>query len=99
MNAKKAKALRKVLKNLTQIKNEGSNLVSNTVYTENIQNRKMITVQDIADNPVNATTDGDGSYTTTKKIPIAAGTITLSKNCARGVYKKLKKSLSKGIDV
>lgn len=82
MNSKKAKALRKVLKNLQTQQPD----IPKLEYTENKQNRKFISVEDL---------DADGN-TITKQIPIASGTVTVNERSIRGLYKRLKKVMSAG---
>jgi len=84
MNQKKVKALRKVLKNLEKnTAPENLSALLTTTYTENKQNRKQIWVEDL---------DEKGEVIS-KQVPIAAGTVTVNKNCRRGLYKHLKKNL------
>lgn len=87
MNAKKAKALRKVLKNLAnhQAPN-GQTISEETTYSENKQNRKTIVVEDL---------NKDGELEK-RVIPIAAGTITVGKQTQRGLYLHLKKAMQNG---
>jgi len=84
MNSKKAKALRRVLKNLQAQQNPTDQALPQVAYSENKQNRKMISVEDL---------DEEGN-TVTKNIPIAAGTVTVEKRSVRGLYKHLKKTMS-----
>lgn len=87
MNAKKAKALRKVLKNLEKLNpQESLSGQSTTGYQENKDRRKMITIEDF---------DEKGELVK-KTIPIAAGTITVEKASPRGLYLQLKKGLERG---
>ena len=79
MNAKKAKALRKVLKNLQA----SGNQMPEISYSENEQNRKRIAVEDF----------NEAGELVQKVIPIASGTITVERNSIRGLYLHLKKSL------
>jgi predicted RNA-binding protein YlxR (DUF448 family) len=84
MNAKKAKALRKVLKNLVshQLPN-GETISQETTYTENKLNRKTIVVDDM----------NEAGELVKKEFPIAAGTITVGKKTQRGLYLHLKKAM------
>ena len=85
MNAKKANALRKVLRNMEKLNPESASLSApNTTYSENKQRRKVITIEDM---------DQEGNLVQ-KEIPIATGTISVEKASKRGLYLHLKKSLS-----
>lgn len=89
MNSKKAKALRRVLKNLQAQQNPNDQALPQVAYTENKQNRKMISVEDL---------DKDGN-TVTKEIPIAAGTVSVDKRTVRGLYKHLKKAMGDNVTI
>jgi len=84
MNAKKAKALRKILRNLEKMQPEGAQPLPEISYSENTRNRKIIVMNDL---------DKEGNLVE-KKIPIAAGTITVDQRSMRGVYKNLKKAMN-----
>ena len=87
MNAKKAKALRKVVKNLMNHQTpDGQRISAETKYDENHVNRKVIEI----DVP-----NKDGSGFMKQSVPIAAGTITVDKRCKRGLYIHLKKAMKK----
>jgi hypothetical protein len=82
MNAKKCKALRKVLKNLQNA--QPDMLKGDCTYVEDKTKRKIITIQDF---------DEKGELIA-KQIPISAGTITVNSQCKHGLYKKFKKNLA-----
>ncbi len=84
MNAKKAKALRRVLKNLEKLNPQANLSGQSNTYSENEQNRKLITVEDF---------DKDGNVIS-RVIPVAAGTITVNKDSKRGLYLHLKKAMN-----
>lgn len=88
MNQKKAKAIRKVLKNLAQLNPQGNHSEQSTTYSENKQNRKTVTVEDLHEGEM-----------ITKTIPIAAGTISVNPTCRRGLYKRLKKGMEESTHV
>ena len=80
MNAKKAKALRKIMKNL---ENENPQVNTATAYSENTLNRKIINVKDLNEN----------GEMVNKEITIATGTISVTKNSHRGLYLSLKNAI------
>lgn len=80
MNSKKAKALRKVLKNLGKLNPQ---LETSTAYVEDVNKRKTITVQDM---------DETGTLVD-KVVPISSGTVMLSHKSVRSLYKHLKSGL------
>jgi len=82
MNAKKAKALRRVMKNLAA--QNPDRVLADVAYTEDQSRRKTITVQDM---------DKDGQLVE-KVIPISAGTVSVNPSSKRGLYNHLKKSLA-----
>jgi len=81
MNAKKAKALRRVLKNLA--KQNPDKVLPDVAYTEDPTKRKMLTVKDM---------DKDGQLVD-KEIAISAGTVSVNPSSKRGLYNHLKKCL------
>jgi hypothetical protein len=80
MNSKKAKAIRKLLKNLKADPSVTDKLTPETTYTENVRNRKMIKYNDV----------NEAGEVVEKAMPISAGTISLNPKCERGLYKHLK---------
>lgn len=82
MNAKKAKGLRKVLRNLVS---SAGNKLRDDAYVENIEARKMIEVDE---------KQLDGTIIK-KKIPIAAGTIRNAQDSKRAIYRILKSEVHK----
>lgn len=88
MNAKKAKALRKLLENLINM-NTGAKLQVGK-YVENQAARKMIQLD---------TVEIDEKTGLETKVPktfvLASGTIRNAKDSVRGVYLMLKKELNK----
>lgn len=82
MNAKKAKALRKVVNNLIKFNKEYGDISIENIYIENIKNRKTDTTYDMENDVI-----------VPKVRVISSGTIKLDKKCKRSIYKKLKSSL------
>ena len=82
MNSKKAKALRRALKNLQK---QNPNLPE-VNYLENERNRKTVAVENI---------DPSTGKLVTNNIVISAGTVTVNLKSIRGVYLRLKKDLEK----
>jgi len=80
MNSKKAKAIRKLLKNLKADPTVADKLTPETSYTENTRNRKMIKTTDFDEN----------NELVEKMMAISVGTISLNPKCDRGLYKHLK---------
>jgi hypothetical protein len=85
MNAKKAKALRKIIRNLEKMRQGGEQVIPEVAYSENVRNRKQVTVSDF----------DDKGEMVEKTIPIAAGTITVEARSKRGLYNHLKKEIAK----
>ena len=87
MNSKKAKALRKVIKNMTagsDIKDQG--------YSEIVSRAKFAYVQaDEVENLDEAKVDEPK----TKKVKISTGQIVNTQNTARAIYRHLKDELRK----
>lgn len=81
MNAKKAKALRRLVKNAQKINEDLKNAQE---YTENVSKRKMLTYEDI---------DETGNHVS-KDIAISQGQITVNPASPRGLYLHFKKSIS-----
>ena len=77
MNAKKAKALRKLVRNALSTQPE---LFKGEHFIENESKRKVIQVEDL---------DEDGKVVT-KKVAISPGQLTLNPTTARGLYTTLK---------
>ncbi len=92
MNAKKAKKLRSIAKMIVQKQQETSETnLFETAYQENTNNRKTYT-QYKSDSNGKIIFDKNGMPEIERSFPIAAGTISVSNKCVRGVYKNLKKS-------
>lgn len=83
MNAKKAKALRRLLKNVVEKKIEAGDQVNEISYVELAENRKF-------DNVPSGVLGGEDAYS-----QIAPGTYLLANNSVRGVYKSLKRAVDK----
>ena len=82
MNSKKAKALRKVLRNLEKT---NQNLATETTYVEHENKRKVMHYEDIDEN----------GNTVEKSVLVAGGQQTVNPISKRGLYKKLKKEMKK----
>ena len=82
MNSKKCKALRKALKNLEAYQPE--KLKGDCIYVEDKTKRKMITIKDLNEN----------MELVDKIVPIASGTVSVTPDSKRGLYKTFKKNLS-----
>lgn len=82
MNAKKAKAIRRLLKSAVAAKMEKGDEVKEIAYVEVEKNRKYALLP---------TNNGKEEH-----IQIAPGTIMASNDSVRGVYLALKRGLEKG---
>lgn len=92
MNAKKAKALRKMLRNAEKMAPPGTEAVPTVAYYEMEKRRKYITVPDDDE----LITLPDGSTTPAmKQVQIAVGQLVVAPKTTRGRYKLLKKKLDK----
>jgi hypothetical protein len=83
MNAKKAKALRRLLKNVVEKKIESGEQVNEISYVEIAGNRKF-------DSVPAGSLGVDGEYS-----QVAPGTFLLANNSVRGVYQSLKRAVEK----
>ena len=83
MNAKKAKALRRLLKNVVEKKIEAGEQVNEISYVELAENRKF-------DNVPSGLLGGENEYS-----QVAPGTFLLVNNSVRGVYQSLKRAVEK----
>lgn len=86
MNAKKAKKLRKLIRLV--VRDEKGEPLPKISYSENIKNRKFVTVEKVS---------GDGKSTYKDKEPIAMGTISVDPRTVRGVYRNMKKKLAEAM--
>jgi hypothetical protein len=78
MNAKKAKAIRKAIRNAQ--KNQ-PDLFKGQDYIENEARRKTLEIEDL---------DADGNVVT-KKVAVSMGQLTTNPASPKGLYKQLKK--------
>jgi hypothetical protein len=85
MNAKKAKLLRKLARDTAREPETGETLPESR-YHENTRRRKYKNV---------TRTSGDGKSTYTDKELVATGTITCDKRTVRGLYREMKKMISR----
>lgn len=81
MNVKKAKQLRKIVRQAVVGKN-----VPRVEYIEVERNRKYQAVEKIS---------GDGKSTYTDRVQVASGTMRLDPRSQRGMYQELKKAFKK----
>jgi hypothetical protein len=79
MNSKKAKAIRKAIRNAQ--KNQPDLFKDGQEYIENESKRKTVEIEDL---------DADGNVFT-KKVAISLGQLTTNPASQRGLYKQLKK--------
>jgi len=102
MNAKKAKKLRKMLKQVAQSQAADGKPVLDVGYLENERNRKYVVVPKRETfNPLLealAKDEADKAETTepvpkTERIQVAPGTISVAPNTVRGLYKRVKKAM------
>ena len=87
MNAKKAKLLRRLVRNAAV--DEKGVPIQEGGYVENTGHRKYVTVEKVS---------GDGKSTYTDKEQIAAGTISVEKRSVKGLYKTMKKKYQKALN-
>lgn len=81
MNAKKAKALRKLMRNLEKM--HPDKLATDHSYVENEKKRKVIKVEDL---------DAEGNVVS-KKVAVSQGQMTVLPTTKRGLYLHLKRNL------
>lgn len=81
MNAKKAKLLRRLIKQAAV--DEKGQPLDDSSYVENTRNRKTVNVEKVS---------GDGKSTYVDKEVISAGTIKLESRTRKGLYRKMKKA-------
>lgn len=92
MNAKKAKALRKVIRNAQQLNQNGP--VPEVAYLENEKRRKYIEVIDKDKmSEYEREHPGEPVIELKKKVQVAHGQFTVAPKSARGIYLRLKKKL------
>jgi len=84
MNAKKAKALRRLLKNVVEKKIESGEQVNEISYVEIADNRKFDSVP-----------SGSLGVENSEYSQVASGTFLLANNSVRGVYQSLKRAVEK----
>ena len=77
MNSKKAKALRRLVKNAQKSKPE---LFTEDKYVENVDKRKKIIIEDLDEN----------GNVVTKDVVISRGQYLLETSSAKGLYRTLK---------
>lgn len=77
MNSKKAKALRRLVKNAQKSKPE---LFTQEEYVENVDKRKKIIIEDLDEN----------GNVVTKDLVISSGQYMLDTSSAKGLYRTLK---------
>lgn len=80
MNAKKAKALRKLVKNLETV---NPSRITTTGYTEDPRSARYMEVEDL---------DAEGNPIT-KRVKVATGPVKVNPRSKRGIYLHLKKSM------
>lgn len=96
MNAKKAKKLRKMLKQLGSSQKADGREISQVAYIEDERNRKYALVPKQTLSPI-AGPDGSEVKPETKateRVQVAAGTIKVAPNTVRGLYKRIKKTVA-----
>lgn len=100
MNAKKAKALRKLLRNAQNLNEKNKQPVPQVAYYEMEKRRKYIEVPDPEHRgEVQSITSDFGSGVETKvgpvmkKIQVAPGQLVVAPKSIRGIYKRLKKKI------
>jgi hypothetical protein len=95
MNAKKAKKLRKMLRQVEAGQKADGKEVSPVAYFEDTRKRKYITVPKTSFNPLVPINDGsDPNKSPTERIQVAPGTIQVAPDTVKGFYKKLKKAVA-----
>lgn len=108
MNAKKAKALRKMLRKVAQAQAADGKEVMEVGYLENERNRKYVVVPKTSFNPLESFGSDEAKTTLTtssgtvevekptpktERVQVAPGTISVAPNTVRGLYKKIKKAM------
>jgi len=98
MNAKKAKRLRKMLRQLGDVQKAEGKEVAQVSYIENERNRKYTlvpkqTLSSIADPTDSVEVNPEAKEKATERVQIASGTVTVAPNTMRGLYKRIKKAV------
>jgi hypothetical protein len=88
MNAKKAKALRRLVKQAAVDANGKPIEVADVEYLEDVRARKFVDVEKVS---------GDGKSTYKDKEQIAMGTIRVAQRSLKGIYKTMKKQYRQAI--